>query len=124
MYACGEKLTLLFQFIVRHMRDLNWTVELDSFTKNTVVGKKTFHNVIATLDPGAPRRSQFFFFILTCFLQRFPRPRMVLACHYDSLLEPRGFVGMTDSAVPCSMMLNLAHTMNLDLQDKRARVGS
>ena len=28
--------------------------------------------------------------------------RMVIACHYDSLLKPEGFLGATDSAVPCA----------------------
>ncbi len=33
------------------------------------------------------------------------------ACHYDTLGWIDGFVGATDSAVPCAMMLNLAATM-------------
>ena len=41
---------------------------------------------------------------------------MVIACHYDSKLEPRGGVFASDSAVPCAMMLNLAKTMREELR--------
>ena len=52
------------------MRALDWQTEVVSHTQDTVLGKKVdFHNVIATLDPTAPRR-------------------LVLACHYDSLNKP------------------------------------
>lgn len=41
---------------------------------------------------------------------------MVIACHYDSLIKPVGFLGATDSAVPCAMMLNMAKTMKRELK--------
>ena len=50
-----------------------------------------------------------------------PLVRMVLACHYDSKLEPRGGVFTTDSAAPCAMMLNLAKTMREELRQQRRR---
>ena len=50
------------------------------------------------------------------YLQNAPR-RMVLVCHYDSKISPQGFLGATDSAVPCAQMINLAHTMKMDLDD-------
>ena len=85
------------------MQRLGWEVEVDSFTEpNTVVGQVDFHNIVATLDPNAPRR-------------------LVLACHYDSKSTPAGFLGATDSAVPCSQMINLAHTMQLDLNEAKVR---
>ena len=75
------------------MNSLGWTVEEDSFDSNTPVGRKTFTNVIATLNPNAPRH-------------------LNLACHYDSKLDREGeFIGATDSAVPCAMLLNLAFVM-------------
>jgi glutaminyl-peptide cyclotransferase len=40
----------------------------------------------------------------------------VIACHYDSLEKPEGFVGATDSAVPCAMMLNMAKTMRNEFE--------
>ena len=52
------------------------------------------------------------------YLQNAPR-RMVLVCHYDSKISPQGFLGATDSAVPCAQMINLAHTMKMDLDDHK-----
>jgi hypothetical protein len=97
---------LTFQYIVSQMQGLGWEVELDSFVEpNTIVGQVPFSNIIATLDPAAPRR-------------------LVLACHYDSKASPAGFLGATDSAVPCAQMINLAHTMQMDLNDAKAAVSS
>ena len=86
------------EFIETEMSNLGWTVEEDEFEQDTVIGNVKFTNVVATLDPKAPRR-------------------MVIACHYDSKITPKGFLGATDSAVPCAQMLNLAHTMQMDLDD-------
>jgi len=82
------------------MKKEGWTVEEHAFNDQTPLGNKKFTNVIATLDPSAPRR-------------------MVIACHYDSLERGKdgipGFLGATDSAVPCAMMLNMAKTMKQEL---------
>jgi glutaminyl-peptide cyclotransferase len=67
-----------------------FTVTEDSFTQQTLLGPKSFVNVVATLSVGMSR----------------PR-RVVLAAHYDSKLLDN-FVGATDSAVPCAMLLDLA----------------
>lgn len=83
------------------MKGLGWTVEEDVFNDNTPIGTKIFSNVIATLDPHATRY-------------------LVLACHYDSKIDREGvFIGATDSAVPCAMMLNLAKVMQNYLDDHR-----
>ncbi len=85
------------------MESLGWDVEIVSSVQQTPRGPLPFHNVVATLDPSAPRR-------------------LVLACHYDSLSKPKGFLGATDSAVPCAMMINLAYTMRRDLQEDKRNV--
>jgi len=90
-------------FISNEMSELGWSVEEDSFAEETIGGKVKFTNIIATLNPKAPRR-------------------MVIACHYDSKKTPEGFLGATDSAVPCAQMINLAHTMKLDLDDLKNSV--
>jgi len=46
---------------------------------------------------------------------------MVIACHYDSLLKPEGFLGATDSAVPCAQMLNMAKTMSQELNHMKSQ---
>ena len=84
------------------MQSLEWDVTISSSNQPTPFGNKNFHNIIATLDPEAPRR-------------------LTLVCHYDSKLTDdrgnRGFLGATDSAVPCSQMINIAYTMRRDLAD-------
>nr|XP_045617079.1 glutaminyl-peptide cyclotransferase-like isoform X2 [Procambarus clarkii] len=87
--------------IVKTMRDLGWTVEESAFDDNTPFGQKRFTNIIANLNPNAPRH-------------------LVLACHYDSKIDREGtFIGATDSAVPCAMMLNLAKVMQANLDQHR-----
>lgn len=87
--------------LVDTMDGLGWTVEEDSFDGDTPLGMKRFTNVIATLDPDASRH-------------------LVLACHYDSKIDRESvFVGATDSAVPCAMMMNLAKVMQAALDKFR-----
>ncbi|KAM4628168.1 glutaminyl-peptide cyclotransferase-like a isoform 1-T1 [Polymixia lowei] len=81
-----------------------WTVDLDSFLSPTPHGQVTFTNVIATLDPSAPRR-------------------LLLTCHYDSKAlppDPRApekvFLGASDSAVPCAVILELATALDAQLR--------
>ena len=45
---------------------------------------------------------------------------MIIACHYDTKILDEGvFVGATDSAVPCAMMLNLANILNDELKAQK-----
>ncbi|MBN3310378.1 QPCTL protein, partial [Amia calva] len=79
-----------------------WVVEVDSFTSPTPRGPLTFSNVLAVLDPSAPRR-------------------LLLACHYDTKQLPasptgRPFLGASDSAVPCAMILELATALDSKLR--------
>ncbi|CAB1348559.1 unnamed protein product, partial [Coregonus sp. 'balchen'] len=67
-------------------------------------GQATFSNIIATLDPGTPRR-------------------LLLTYHYDSKVLPldtrvpeRVFLGASDSAVPCAMILELASALDTQLK--------
>ena len=102
--VCILTYRLILQHLVNTMNGLGWTVEQDSFDSNTPVGRKTFTNVVATLNPDAPRH-------------------LVFACHYDSKLDREGqFIGATDSAVPCAMMLNLAYVMRESLDQLSKRV--
>ncbi|OWK15660.1 QPCTL, partial [Cervus elaphus hippelaphus] len=80
-------------------------LQLDPFTASTPLGPLDFGNVVATLDPGAARH-------------------LTLACHYDSKLFPSGsapFVGATDSAVPCSLLLELAQALDQELGKAKER---
>lgn len=95
------------KFLETSLRSLaaGWHVELDPFTASTPLGPLDFGNVVATLDPGAARH-------------------LTLACHYDSkLLQSAGtpFVGATDSAVPCALLLELAHALDQELSQAKER---
>ncbi|KXN92252.1 Glutaminyl-peptide cyclotransferase, partial [Leucoagaricus sp. SymC.cos] len=84
----------------------DWEVEEDEFTSDTPVGMKKFTNIIATKDPSASRR-------------------LILSAHYDSKYFPNypenQFVGATDSAAPCAIMLDIAETLDPLLNDRKRR---
>ncbi|KAJ6490587.1 glutaminyl-peptide cyclotransferase-like protein [Mycena vitilis] len=84
---------------------LNWHVEKDAFNDTTPFGQKHFTNIIATKDPTASRR-------------------VIVAAHFDSKYfpEPNHFLGATDSAAPCAMMLDLAEALNPLLDDRAHRL--
>lgn len=46
--------------------------------------------------------------------------RLVLVAHYDSKLTPKDFIGATDSAVPCAMLLHVAKSIDAALTRKWA----
>ncbi|XP_061698919.1 glutaminyl-peptide cyclotransferase isoform X2 [Syngnathoides biaculeatus] len=86
----------------------SWEVTEDKFRSETPYGSLPFTNIIATLNPSAKRR-------------------LVLACHYDSKYYPpqwhgREFLGATDSAVPCAMMLELARALDGELKNQKASI--
>lgn len=91
-----------YQHIMQRIQRLqaNWVLEVDTFLSQTPYGYRSFSNIISTLNPNAKRH-------------------LVLACHYDSKYfhpwDNRVFVGATDSAVPCAMMLELARALDKQL---------
>ncbi|KAM4642565.1 glutaminyl-peptide cyclotransferase-like protein [Discoglossus pictus] len=93
--------SLVRNLIVDHLTSLGWTVDLDLFDAVTPRGSLPFGNVVATLDPSAPHR-------------------LVFACHLDSKWFPpeggRPFIGATDSAVPCSLILEVVTALHKRLQ--------
>ncbi|XP_043206018.1 glutaminyl-peptide cyclotransferase-like protein isoform X1 [Amphibalanus amphitrite] len=92
-YVTSAAHTEVRQHIVSTLESLGWAVDGNrTFEMRTPRGPMDFTNVIATHDPAAPRR-------------------LVLACHYDSIFGRDTFIGATDSAVPCAMMLHLATLM-------------
>lgn len=106
----SENITIVREYIVSTLRALDWHVEEDAFTDNTPYGPRSFTNIIATKDPAASRR-------------------VILSAHYDSKYFPNypnnQFLGATDSAAPCAMMLDLAETLNplLDQRSQRLEDG-
>ncbi|KAH8849198.1 Glutaminyl-peptide cyclotransferase [Schistosoma japonicum] len=93
------------KFIMEYLEKRGWTTELDTFTENTVIGIKTFHNIIACKEN--PEYKKY----------------LILACHYDSKLIPN-FVGSTDSAIPCSIILKIVDILNHGIEAiKKSDIG-
>ncbi|KAI6045571.1 hypothetical protein EDC04DRAFT_2633810 [Pisolithus marmoratus] len=105
--AGSDNSTFVRNYIVQTLTSLDWYVEEDSFTDFTPYGERTFTNIIATKDPNAPRR-------------------VILSAHYDSKYFPdypnNQFVGATDSAAPCAMMLDVAEALNPLLDRRRQQI--
>ncbi|PWZ02745.1 hypothetical protein BCV70DRAFT_209303 [Testicularia cyperi] len=86
---------------------LGWHIDTHTFETDTPEGKKKMTNLILTKNPSAPRK-------------------FVVAAHYDSKFFTQGsgmsgFVGATDSAAPCAMMVDLAVALDdaLDARERR-----
>ncbi|CAF4209730.1 unnamed protein product, partial [Adineta steineri] len=93
------------QHIISKLRSTNmWNIDLDTFDAMTPDGKVEFTNIIATLDSTATRR-------------------LVLACHYDSKKLPN-FIAATDSAVPCAILLDIALSLQQQLNDLKGNKGN
>ncbi|RSH94622.1 hypothetical protein EHS25_004426 [Saitozyma podzolica] len=101
--------TLVQQYISFVFKGLGWHEEQTPFTDDTPIGKIDFNNLIYTFDADAPRK-------------------LVLAAHFDSKWFPdfpgNTFIGATDSAAPCAMLLSLAETMTPLLRARQERVRS
>lgn len=46
--------------------------------------------------------------------------RLTLAAHYDTLFQPKGFIGAIDSAAPCAMLMHVARSIDQALTQKWA----
>ncbi|KAF8350538.1 glutaminyl-peptide cyclotransferase-like protein [Amanita rubescens] len=102
--------TKVRNYIISVLKALNWYIEEDEFEGDTPIGRKKFVNVIATKDPHAARK-------------------VSLAAHYDSKYFPPGhryekFLGATDSAAPCAILLDLAETLNPFFDERQHRLDS
>ncbi|KAJ3046127.1 hypothetical protein HDV00_003877 [Rhizophlyctis rosea] len=82
------------QHIITTFESLNWHIEEDHFNDTTPYGVKPFNNIIVTKNPDAQRK-------------------LVLAAHFDSKYFPDfDFIGATDSAIPCAILVDIATTLN------------
>ncbi|QDS68674.1 hypothetical protein FKW77_002146 [Venturia effusa] len=85
-----------------------WNIELQNSTQPTVLGGDpvTFVNVIASRDPPWARSGHV--------------GRLALVAHYDSKLTPKDFIGATDSAAPCAMIMHAARVLDAAMTRKWA----
>ena len=80
-----------------------WTLLEDHFDDQTPYGVQSFTNLVFTHNPEADLK-------------------LVLACHTDSKWSPTGFIGATDSAVPCSIIVDVAEALSEMLDAKEERL--
>jgi glutaminyl-peptide cyclotransferase len=96
--------TLVQAYITSVFASLSWDVSTDRFTSSTPIGDVEFTNLIYTFDPSAPRK-------------------LVLSAHFDSkwfaTFPQNQFIGATDSAGPCAMLLDLAEALTPMLRDRK-----
>jgi len=86
-----------------------WRLEMHNSTSTTPVSKGKevpFVNIIATRDPPGSSEGDV--------------SRLALVAHYDSKYTPTGFIGATDSAAPCAMILHIARSIDAALTKKWA----
>ena len=98
------------QFFQTHLPQ--WTVELQNSTSTTPTSRNKpipFVNLIATRDPPWARPGEV--------------GRLALVAHYDSKMKPDGFIGATDSAAPCAMILHAAKSVDEALTRRWKRSG-
>ncbi|WPH02087.1 glutaminyl-peptide cyclotransferase [Acrodontium crateriforme] len=85
-----------------------WRITFQNSSQVTPVsnGKAVpFKNLIATRDPPWAKNEG-------------DVGRLALVAHYDSKLTPEGFIGATDSAAPCAMLMHAARSIDAALTSK------
>ncbi|PHH89802.1 hypothetical protein CDD83_5234 [Cordyceps sp. RAO-2017] len=89
-----------------------WELVWQNSTYNTPTTNNTdmpFANLAFRRDPPGVEAGSF--------------SRLTLVAHYDSKLKPWGFIGATDSAAPCAMLLHVARSIEGPLKAKWAKDG-
>ncbi|TKA75735.1 hypothetical protein B0A55_05923 [Friedmanniomyces simplex] len=100
-------------FFTTHLPDWHLSFQNSTSTTPTSHGKEVpFVNLIATRDP--PWLDG----------QGGEVARLALVAHYDSKLTPTGFIGATDSAAPCAMLLHVAQSLDSALTRKWAAMSA
>ncbi|MCJ1447741.1 MAG: hypothetical protein MMC23_008252 [Stictis urceolatum] len=92
-----------------HQNLPNWHIAFQNSTSKTpATGDRDipFYNVIATRDPPWAEKGEVSY--------------ITLAAHYDSKITPEGFIGATDSAAPCAMIMHAAREVDKALGKKWA----
>lgn len=102
---------VLFHFVNFFASNLpRWKITFQNSTSTTPTSNGAeipFTNLIATRDPPWVEGEG-------------DVGRLALVAHYDSKLTPKGFIGATDSAAPCAMLLHAARSIDEALTRKWA----
>ena len=99
--------------VLNHMADFfktklsKWDISFQNSTSTTPASGNRdipFVNMIATRDPPWASSGEV--------------GRLTMVAHYDSKLTPSGFIGATDSAAPCAMLMYAASAVDAALTKK------
>lgn len=85
----------------------DWNISFQNFTSTTPLSNGAqvpFKNFIVSRDPPWASAGD--------------TSRLTLVAHYDSKVEPAGFIGAIDSAAPCAMIMHAARSINAALTKK------
>lgn len=103
-----NSLKVLDHFVTFFRNELpEWTVTFQNSTAKTPVHGDTlvpFRNFIATRHPP--------------WVKTGDAGYLTLVAHYDSLYHPEGFIGATDSAAPCAMIMSAVRSIDAALTSK------
>jgi len=90
-----------------------WTIEWYNSTSRTPSGAEIpIANLVFKREPPWTKQGQ--------------ANWLTLAAHYDSKNVPEGFVGATDSAVPCAILMHVARSIDIyvtQMHDEMAELG-
>jgi glutaminyl-peptide cyclotransferase len=90
-----------------------WAIEWYNSTSRTPAGAEVpIANLVFKREPPWTRQGQ--------------ANWLTLAAHYDSKSVPEGFVGATDSAVPCAILMHVARSIDqyvTQMHDEMAELG-
>ncbi|KAK4574336.1 hypothetical protein LTR86_002098 [Recurvomyces mirabilis] len=104
---------VLFHFVDFFAAQLpQWKLTFQNSTSTTPTSngrELPFRNLIATRDPPWAEGGDV--------------GRLALVAHYDSKMEPEGFIGATDSAAPCAMLMHVARSLDAALTAKWTAMG-
>lgn len=105
-------------YLASRLRDLDWTVEFDTFTETTVMLQKDNINLLKDehINGGQTEFSN-----VIGYSTKDAEKYVVLTAHFDSKLTPKDFLGAVDSAVPCTMILNMMDNLNQELMAQQKK---
>ena len=87
----------------------DWNITFQNSTSQTPLNQEfPFVNLIATRDPPWTSPGHV--------------GRLNLVAHYDSKISPAGFIGATDSAAPCAMIMHAVRAIDAALSKKWTRM--
>ncbi|KAH3900465.1 uncharacterized protein SCDLUD_003448 [Saccharomycodes ludwigii] len=108
-----EYITFFFEQLNNNSNGILWVVTRDNFKENGY----NFTNLVFSLnyvDKNKNNNKKEFL-----HMQDYKKEKsLILAAHYDSKIDPPGFIGAVDSALSCSILLYIAYFItNLDTQN-------